>query len=326
MPCQAGGVEGAEAFRNPREALPAHWTEESQRTADAHTLQPPLAGPSFLEPWRPRLTPTLRQVTRDRPGHPPGPLAPPAANEARRLWAVERLTAHPEPPTVERLPSWVQRRDGSLKRRDGVAEAARRGGFPHGLTPAGPQEGRARETLRPLLLLALFAEGTHTGSHRVATAKPPYGEDALLSVRQPSRSVEALRHAHGAVVNQIVALWNPQRWGDGPPCASDGKRFASWRQTLMTAWRSRYHGSGIVLSWHGETTAGCLYAPLRHVSFSAVAAMIAGLLRHDTERRVEKHWGDSPGQSAVAVAFCHLWGGALEALPQADHIRAPLSA
>ena len=37
--------------------------------------------------------------------------------------------------------------------------------------------------------------------------------------------------------------------------------------------------------------------------------MIEGLVRHDTEMRVEKNFVDSHGQSEVAFAFCHLLGG-----------------
>src|SRR6202047_1462444 len=41
---------------------------------------------------------------------------------------------------------------------------------------------------------------------------------------------------------------------------------------------------------------------------SEIAAMIEGLVRHDTEMRVDKNFVDSHGQSEVAFAFCHLLG------------------
>jgi TnpA family transposase len=77
----------------------------------------------------------------------------------------------------------------------------------------------------------------------------------------------------------------------------------------MTEWRSRYRGYGILVYWHVETNAVCIYSQLRSFSFSEVAAMIEGLIRHDTEMRVEKNFVDSHGQSEVAFAFCHLLGG-----------------
>ena len=77
----------------------------------------------------------------------------------------------------------------------------------------------------------------------------------------------------------------------------------------MTEWRSRYRGYGVLVYWHVETNAVCIYSQLRNFAFSEVAAMIEGLIRHDTEMRVEKNFVDSHGQSEVAFAFCHLLGG-----------------
>lgn len=48
--------------------------------------------------------------------------------------------------------------------------------------------------------------------------------------------------------------------------------------------------------------------------------MIEGLIRHDTEMRVEKNFVDSHGQSEVAFAFCHLWGG-VRLMPRLKRIK-----
>jgi TnpA family transposase len=309
LKCKEVWVEGAYTFRNPSQDLPAHWTEEAQRTAYYRTLSQPIEVTSFIDPLRQRLTHTLTQFNRDLPRNPHVALSTPAANEDRRLFAVDRLTAQPEPPNVDRIKGLIQRRYGILNLLDLFAEADRLVGFTRFFTHSGTKEVRSRETLRPLLLLDLFAEGTNTGIKRVATANPHYGYDELLYVRKHYFSVEALRNANSAVVNKILALRNPQLWGEGHACASDGKRFESWRQNLMTEWRSRYKGYGILVYWHVETNAVCIYSQLRNFSFSEVAAMIEGLIRHDTEMRVEKNFVDSHGQSEVAFAFCHLLGG-----------------
>jgi TnpA family transposase len=308
LKCKEVWVEGAYAFRNPSQDLPANWTEETQRTAYYQTLKQPIEVTAFLDPLRSQLTATLTQFNRDLPRNPHVTLSTPAANEDRRLFAVERLTAQPEPPNVDRIKGLIQRHYGILNLLDLVAEADRLVGFTRFFTHSGTKEVRSRDTLRPLLLLDLFAEGTNTGIKRVATANPHYTYDELLYVRKHYLSVEALRNANGAVVNKLLALRNPQLWGEGHACASDGKRFESWRQNLMTEWRSRYKGYGILVYWHVETNAVCIYSQLRNFSFSEVAAMIEGLVRHDTEMRVEKNFVDSHGQSEVAFAFCKLLG------------------
>jgi TnpA family transposase len=300
--------------------MPPGWQEESQRVAYYDLLQQPVTVTSFIDPLRARLTTALTQFNRDLPQNPHVHLSSPAANEDRRLFAVERLTAPPEPQSLGRIKDLIGQRYGMLDLLDIVVEADRLTGFTQFFTHSGTKEVRSREALRPLLLLDLFAEGTNTGIKRVANANQYYSYDELLYVRKHYVSIEALRNANAAVVNKILALRNPQLWGADHACASDGKRFESWRQNLMTEWRSRYRGYGVLVYWHVETNAVCIYSQLRNFSFSEVAAMIEGLVRHDTEMRVEKNFVDSHGQSEVAFAFCHLLGG-VRLMPRLKRIK-----
>jgi len=103
-------------------------------------------------------------------------------------------------------------------------------------------------------------------------------------------------------------------------CASDSKKFGAWDQNLMTEWHVRYGGKGIMIYWHVEKHAACIYSQLKTCSSSEVAAMIEGLLRHDTEMEVEKNYVDSHGQSEVAFAFCRLLG--FQLLPRLKAIHA----
>jgi hypothetical protein len=318
LKCKEIWVEGSYDFRNPNEDMPANW--EERRVSYYSAVNQPLDAASFIEPLRERLIQALRQFDRDLPHNPHVHLYSPAANEDRRLFSVARLTAQPEPPNLSRLQHLIQQRHGMLDLLDIFVEADRLVEFTRFLTHSGTKEVRSRELLRPLLLLDLFAEGTNTGIKRVAKANQHYSYDELLYVRKHYFSVETLRLANAAVVNKILALRNPLLWGDGHSCASDGKRFESWSQNLMTEWRSRYRGYGVLVYWHVETNAVCIYSQLRSFSFSEVAAMIEGLIRHDTEMRVEKNFVDSHGQSEVAFAFCSLLGG-VRLMPRLKRIK-----
>jgi TnpA family transposase len=320
LQCKEVWVEGAYAFRNPSQDMPAHWQDEAQRTAYYQVLPQPVQVSSFLDPLRARLTQALTQFNRDLPHTPFVHLTTPAANEDRRLFAVDRLTAQPEPQSLGRIKELVSQRYGMVDLLDIFVAAERLTGFTQFFPHSGTKEVRSRDVLRPLLLLDVFAEGTNTGIKRVATANQRYGYDALLYVRKHYFSVEALRQANATVVNKILTLRDPRLWGEGHACASDGKRFESWRQNLMTEWRSRYKGYGVLVYWHVETNAVALYSQLRNFSFSEVAAMIEGLIRHDTEMRVEKNFVDAHGQSEVAFAFCHLLGG-VRLMPRLKRIK-----
>ena len=76
----------------------------------------------------------------------------------------------------------------------------------------------------------------------------------------------------------------------------------------MTEWHLRYGGKGVMLYWHVERHAACIYSQLKTCSSSEVAAMIKGVLRHCTEMKVEKQFVDTHGQDEVAFGFCHLLG------------------
>ncbi len=79
-------------------------------------------------------------------------------------------------------------------------------------------------------------------------------------------------------------------------------------QNLLTEWHLRYGGRGVMVYWHVEKNAICIYSQFKRVSSSEAAAMIEGVLRHCTEMEVNRQYVDSHGQSTVAFAFCRLLG------------------
>jgi TnpA family transposase len=309
LKCKEVWVESSYAFRNPTEDLPGDWGDEERRALHYQNLGKPLDGQAFVRSLQERLTSALQDFNRVLPQLNHLRIFRPNKKEEQGLWALAKLEAQPEPEGLGQIKDKISSRYGILDLLDVFVEADRLVGFTRFFTHSGTKEVRSRDALRPLLILDLFAEGTNMGIRRVASANHQYSYEELLYVRKTYFSPEALRNANGAVVNKLLALRNPGIWGGGASsCASDGTRFESWQQNLMTEWRSRYKGYGVMVYWHVETNAVCIYAQAKSFSNSEVAAMIEGLVRHDTEMRVEKNFVDSHGQSEVAFAFCHLLG------------------
>jgi TnpA family transposase len=309
LKCKEVWVEGAYAFRNPNEDLPGDWADDQRRRRHYQELGKPLDAATFVHTLKERLTNALTAFNHSLPGLAHLRIFHPNKKEERGLWALTKLEPQPEPRSLTLIKDAINTRYGMLDLLDVFVEADRVVDFTRFFTHSGTKEVRSREVLRPLLILDLFGEGTNMGIRRVANANDQYGYDELLYVRKAYFSPEALRNANGAVVNKLLALRNPQLWGEGASsCASDATRFESWQQNLMTEWRSRYKGYGVMVYWHVETNAVCIYSQLKSFSNSEVAAMIEGLIRHDTEMRVEKNFVDSHGQSEVAFAFCSLLG------------------
>jgi len=141
------------------------------------------------------------------------------------------------------------------------------------------------------------------------TGDTPLSYRELLYVRRRFIQQTALRAAIAQVVNATLAVRRPDIWGEGTTaCASDAKKFGAWDQNLMTEWHIRYGGRGVMIYWHVEKKAACIYSQLKRCSSSEVAAMIEGVLRHCTTLEIEQQYVDSHGQSEVAFAFCYLLG------------------
>jgi TnpA family transposase len=170
------------------------------------------------------------------------------------------------------------------------------------------RENLSADKLQKRLLLCLYGLGTNTALKRMS-AGAGTGENyaALLYVRQRFITKDALRTAIQEVVNATLQRRQESLWGEGTTtCASDSKKFGSYDQNLRTEWHLRYGGRGVMIYWHVERRAVCIYAQLKTCSSSEATAMIEGLLRHDTDMEVAKNYVASHGQSEVAFAFCHL--------------------
>ncbi len=306
LKCKEVWIEGARAFRNPNDDLPPDW--ETLRLNYYQKLNQNPRAEKFIAALKEKMRDALHNFNLNLPRNPFVKIYPPNDTSDKGLFSVGRLEAQDEPQNIEHLKHVIGREYGILDLLDVFVEADDLADFTSSFCHSGTKQVRVRDRLRPLILLNLFAEGTNTGIKRIAQANHIYKYDELLYVRKHYFSVEALRAANIRVVNKLLELRNPTLWGETRACASDGKRFESWNNNLLSEWRNRYKGNGVLIYWHVQTNAICLYSQLKSFSSSEVAAMIEGLIRHDTEMRVEKNFVDSHGQSEVAFAFCKLLG------------------
>jgi len=306
LSCKEIWVEGSYEWRNPSEDLPSDWSNEQKRISYYQRLDQPTRASSFISNLRDEMTAALTDFNHVLPNNPEVSIYFPFGKAKQGLFQVTQPKAVIDPPNIGLIKKAITDRYGMLELLDIFVEVDKLVDFTRFFTHSGTKEVRSREVLRPLILLSLFGEGTNIGIKRIANANTKYSYDQLLYVRKTYFSPEALRSAISAVVNKIFSLRNPLIWGEGNACASDGKRFPVWSQNLMAEWRTRYKGYGVKVYWHVETNAVSIYSQLKNHSASEAAAMIEGLIRHDTQMRVEKNFVDSHGQSEVAFAFCRL--------------------
>ena len=202
---------------------------------------------------------------------------------------VSPLEAVPEPLHLGNLKAELLQRWPMTSLLDVLRETDLRVGLTPLFTSATGHETLDCETLQRRLLLCLYGLGTNTGLKRVANSEQGTESQAdLRYVRRRYIRTEALRAAIAAVANATFRARRPEIWGEGTTaCASDSKKVGVWDQNLLTEWHVRYRGPGVMIYWHVEKQAVCLYSQLKSCSSSEVAAMMEGVLRHCTEMTIE---------------------------------------
>jgi TnpA family transposase len=313
--CKEIWVVGANRYRNPDEDLPADF--ETQRETYYAALQQPLAAEEFVNRLKQEMAEELAALDQSLP-----------TNALVRIltkghgWiSLSPLEARPEAVNLTHLKAELMQRWPMTSLLDILKETDLRTGFSASFKSPTGREHLVRSTLQKRLLLSLYGLGTNTGLKRVSAGDHGESNSDLLYVRRRFITRDQLRNAIVEVVNAIFQARLPHIWGEGTTaCASDSKKFGAWDQNLMTEWHVRYGGRGVMIYWHVERHATCIYSQLKTCSSSEVAAMIEGLLRHETEAEIEKNYVDSHGQSEVAFAFCHLLG--FQLLPRLKAIHA----
>ncbi len=313
--CKEIWVAGANRFRNPDEDLPADFA--ARRDACYGRLGLPREARALTDALRAEMGEALRQLDRGMPRNPGVRLDP----RRRHPIVVSPLEPQPEPPGLGALKAELGRRWPMTGLLDVLKEADLRIGFTDAFATAAAREATDRDEVRRRLLLCLYGLGTNAGLKRLAVGRHGFSYGDLLHTRRRYIDADSLRDATRRVVNATLAVRHPRVWGEGTTaCASDSKHFGAFDQNLMTEWHARYGGRGVMIYWHVERGSVCIHSRLRRCSSSEVAAMIEGVLRHDTEMEVERQYVDSHGQSEVAFAFCRLLG--FQLLPRLKAIAA----
>ena len=276
--CKEVWVPEADRYRNPDEDVPADF--ETNRAAYYAALRLPPDAETFVTGVRRDLEKALASLDRTLPKNPHVQILAKGGG-----WiSLSPLEAQSKPENLLTLKADLIARWPMTTLLDMFKETALRTGFCDAFRSATAFEGMDRATLQQRLLLCLYGLGTNTGLKRMSAGEHGVTYKDLLYVRRRYITREQLRHAITCVVNAIFRIRQPHIWGKGTTaCASDSKKFGAWDQNLLTEWHVRYGGRGVMIYWHVEKKAVCIYSQLKTCSSSEVAAMIEGVLRHCTE-------------------------------------------
>ena len=316
MRCKEVWIQGAHRFRNPDEDLPQDF--DVRRDEYYAALEQPREARVFVGNVRRKMEAALSAFDASLATTTRVKIVTTSKGKGRI--GLTPLEEQPEPPNIVALTAALVQRWPMTNLLDILKEAELRVHFTEGFRTIGTREVLSQDVLQRRLLLCLYGLGTNAGLKRMCSGG---GEDSyadLQYIRRRYLTKEQLRTTIAQVCNAIFRVRNPLLWGEGTTaCASDSKKCGAWDQNLMTEWHARYGGPGVMIYWHVEKHSVCIYSQLKACSSSEVAAMIEGVLRHDTEMDVEKQYVDTHGQSEVGFAFCYVLGFSL--LPRLKNLK-----
>ncbi|MGB0093681.1 MAG: transposase, partial [Solirubrobacteraceae bacterium] len=299
-------VEGARRWRHADEDLPAEF--EHNRDVHYAAIRKPRDPAAFVADLQHRLRAGLVRLDRAISAGTAGGVR--ITTRHGKPWiSVPALEPLPDAPNLKPLREEIARRHGTIDLLDVLKDADHLTAFTRELTSVASREITDADTAQRRKLLVSFALGANIGIKRIADAidgHPADTEAALRRFRKIYFNRENLRRAITSVVNKTLAIRDATIWGAGTACASDSKQFGSWDSNLMTEWHARYGGPGVMVYWHVEKKQLCIHSQLTTCSASEIAAMLQGLLHHDTDVEIEANITDTHGASIVGFGFCEL--------------------
>ena len=311
--CREIWIVGSRRYRDPEEDLPGDF--EELKAAYYEDLGIPLDAKAFTTALREELTRYLKALNR---GMPKNPKVKILRKKGEYRISISPMGPQTDPDNLAILKREMNQRWWGTSLLDVLKETDLRVGFTKSFR-SGTERSRMDETtLQRRLLLCLFGLGTNTGIKSMES-RPDDDYKDLFYVRRRFISIDGLRQATAQVVNATLAARLTRIWGEATTaCASDSKQFGAWDQNLLTEYHLRYGGRGVMVYWHVEKNATCIYSQLKRVSSSEASSMIEGVLRHCTDMEVKRQYVDSHGQTTVAFAFCRLLG--FELMPRLKDI------
>lgn len=307
-------VKQSYRYRNPEEDVPADFDENEDYYFNLLGL--PKEAKTFIENKKKQIDDKLKGFNDSIPTNAKVIIKSRGKKGAIK---VTPFTPQDEPHNIERLKLAIAKQWPHLYLIDILKEVDDRVGFTKRFESVASREAIPEETLRKRLLLCVFGIGTNIGLKRMSgIAENHENYDDLRYIKRRFITSENIRSAIQDVINAILDIKDPRIWGVGTTlCAADSKKISVWDQNLLAEWHSRYGGRGVMIYWHVKEGI-CVHSKLKSCSSSEVAAMIHGILHHDTLMDLDKVCVDTHGQSCIGFAFSDLLGFAL--LPRIKNI------
>jgi TnpA family transposase len=305
--CKDIWVEEAAKYRNPDKDLPQDF--DNNRINYYKEINKPLDAEQVIVGLKNDMSYWLLKLNKNLPRNAKVVIT----QRKKKPWIkVTPLIPQKEPVNIvklkhEILSKWL---DTSLL--DILKEVEIREDFTSAFESVASKEVMSKSELQYKLILCLFALATNTGLKRISSNIPNVSYDDLKYVQKRFISKTNLRCAIIKIINGNLNIRDKELFGDITiSLAADSKKIQAWDQNLITEWHVRYRGPGVMVYWHVDKKALCVYSQVKSCSSSEIVSMIEGIVNHSTNADIQKSYVDSNGQSLVAFGFSYLLDFAL---------------
>lgn len=302
--CKNIWVEHALKYANPDKEMPSDF--ESRRKYYYESLKLDLNADKQIGAVKQRLLDVTKQLNEGMPNNTGVRIG---VKQGKPHIFVTPYKAQEEPHNLTVIKHNILKKWGPLSLLEILKEADLRIGLTKEIIDIADKPSIEREILHKRLLLCIYAIATNTEFKRICAGITDVTEQDLWYIKKRYLTPEIMRHVIRKLINSTLAVRDKTLWGCVENIiASDSTKLAVWAENLMSEFHIRLNGDGIMAYWHIEKKALCISSQPRRCSDSEVAAMLIGIINHQTDVEVKSNSTDTHGQSLIAFALSYLIG------------------
>ncbi|WP_100551500.1 Tn3 family transposase [Caedibacter taeniospiralis] len=295
-------IENSYRYRNPKDDLPLDFKENKQKYLEMLNL--PNQGNSFTKQLKKLLSDSLSSLNTNIVNNDKVTIK---SSKVNKNFSVSPSDAQKEPQNIVELQKEIIKRWSSINLIDILKECDLLINFTQEMDTIGKNSNINATDLRKRLLLCLYGIGSNTGLKRISIANGDVSYSDLRYVKSRFINKINVRNAIRAVVDKVLEIRDPEVWGVATTSvACDSTQISAWDQNLMNEWHHRYKGKGVMIYWHVDKKALCIYSQLKTCSSSEVGSMIKGVIDHDTKMNMDRVFVDTHGQSVLGFAVGYM--------------------
>jgi TnpA family transposase len=297
-------VKGSYRYRNPNEDIPQDF--EKNKKYYYQLLGLPTSAKAFTKKLKQALSDSLKQLNTNIINNDLVDIKESSSNKNIKVSDSDPQKA---PANIDKLHKEIINRWSSINLIDILKECDLLINFTEQMETITNNSKISSQDLRKRLLLGLYGIGSNTGLKRISIANGDLSSSDLRYVKNRFINHTNVRNAIKKVVNSVLEERDPNVWGEATTTvACDSTQISAWDQNLINEWHHRYKGKGVMIYWHVDKKALCIYSQLKSCSSSEVGSMIKGIIDHDTKMNMNRLFVDTHGQSVIGFAVSNLLG------------------